>query len=188
MRRSCSSTSSQFIRLPWYADCLWLIHSHPIDDLRTSAQTSTDTLFDLAARPEYIAPLRAEIEEVISRHGWTKDAMARLVKLDSFMKESSRFGGNAASRYRSLFSHRFRVLMANKPIYLVAMRRRAYQDFVFSNGVIIPQGVTVCVARRPMQLDSVRLNGQERCFQRLRPYCRTTTKILWNSRGSDSPI
>ncbi|TEB33849.1 cytochrome P450 [Coprinellus micaceus] len=101
-------------------------------DHRSSTQTSTDTLFDLAARPEYIAPLRAEIDEAIACHGWTKDALARLVKLDSFMKESGRFGGNAA----------------------MAMRRRACQDFAFSNGVVIPQDVTVCVARRPMQLDS----------------------------------
>ncbi|TEB19829.1 cytochrome P450 [Coprinellus micaceus] len=100
--------------------------------IHTTSLTSTNTLFDLAARPEYIAPLRAEIEEVVAAHGWTKDAMARLVKLDSFMKESSRLGGVAT----------------------MAMRRKAYKDFVFSNGMVIPQGMSVCVASGPIQLDS----------------------------------
>ena len=48
-------------------------------------------------RPEYLAPLRAEIERVIGEHGWTKDAMGRLHKLDSFLKESGRLGGTNAS-------------------------------------------------------------------------------------------
>jgi hypothetical protein len=34
-----------------------------------------------------------EMEEVIGNHGWTKEAMGRLWKLDSFMKESSRLAG-----------------------------------------------------------------------------------------------
>ena len=65
-------------------------------------QTATNALFDLAIRPEYVEPLRAEIEEVVAAHGWTKEAMGHLVKLDSFMKESSRLGGVATSKYRSL--------------------------------------------------------------------------------------
>jgi hypothetical protein len=62
----------------------------------TGTQTLADTLFDLAPRPEYIEPLRAEVEEIINEFGWTKEAMGRMRKLDSFIRESSRFGGISA--------------------------------------------------------------------------------------------
>jgi hypothetical protein len=47
-------------------------------------------LYDLAARSEYISPLREEIEELISQDGWKKTTIAKMRKLDSFLKESSR--------------------------------------------------------------------------------------------------
>jgi hypothetical protein len=33
------------------------------------------------------------MQEIISNHGWTKEAMGRMWKLDSFIKESSRLAG-----------------------------------------------------------------------------------------------
>jgi hypothetical protein len=61
---------------------------------------ATHCLFDLAARPEYIKPLREEIEQVIAEDGYDvtgdgtmklkKSSLPRLRKLDSFMKESQR--------------------------------------------------------------------------------------------------
>lgn len=50
-------------------------------------------VFDLTSRPEYIQPLRDEVEEVRKKHGnvWTKASVAGLRKMDSFLKESQRF-------------------------------------------------------------------------------------------------
>ena len=50
-------------------------------------------VFDLVAHPEYIAPLRDEVKRVKASDGdtWTKAGIAKLVKMDSFMKESQRF-------------------------------------------------------------------------------------------------
>ena len=48
------------------------------------------TVFYLAALPEYIGPLRGEVEEVIEREGWTKEALGQMYKIDSFIKESQR--------------------------------------------------------------------------------------------------
>ncbi len=60
--------------------------------IHTSAAAPTQLLYDLCAMPEYIAPLRKEIESVLAEHGaLTKKALLKLVKLDSFMKESQRF-------------------------------------------------------------------------------------------------
>jgi hypothetical protein len=41
-------------------------------------------------RPQYVAPLREEIEETVGRLGWTKDAIGQMPKLESFMKECMR--------------------------------------------------------------------------------------------------
>lgn len=47
-------------------------------------------LLDLAARPEYAQPMREEVQAVINEEGWTKVAVGKLWKLDSFLKESQR--------------------------------------------------------------------------------------------------
>ncbi|KAF6749712.1 cytochrome P450 [Ephemerocybe angulata] len=100
--------------------------------IHTTSISTTNALFELAARQEYIGPLRAEIEEAISTHGWTKDAMRQMRKLDSFIKESSRFAGTNA----------------------ISMRRKVLKDFVFSNGVTVPAGITLAVASYSLQTDS----------------------------------
>ena len=55
-------------------------------------------LLDVAAHPGVAVELREEIERVISEEGWTKDAMTRLSKVDSFMRESLRMNGMSAGR------------------------------------------------------------------------------------------
>ena len=66
-------------------------------------QTFTQVLFDLAQRPEYIPELREEIETIAKTEGFTKTSMLKLVKVDSFIKESQRLGGISA-RKRSIYS------------------------------------------------------------------------------------
>jgi cytochrome P450 len=53
-------------------------------------QAVTQPLLDLAANPEYLEPLREEVDEVTKREGWTKSALDQMHKLDSFVKESQR--------------------------------------------------------------------------------------------------
>lgn len=61
--------------------------------IHTSAAAPTQMLYDLCARPEYIQPLRDEIDEVMARNDerMTKQSLRKLIKMDSFMKESQRF-------------------------------------------------------------------------------------------------
>ncbi|KAJ3513627.1 hypothetical protein NMY22_g14982 [Coprinellus aureogranulatus] len=99
--------------------------------LHTTSIVVSDTLFDLAARPEYSQPLREEIEGIIEEHGWTKDAFSKMQKLDSFIKESCRLAG----------------------LNSVALVRKAVKDFTFSNGLTIPAGYTVGCISRAMQRD-----------------------------------
>ncbi len=60
--------------------------------IHTSSATTTSTLYDLLAHPEYFDDLQAEIEQSVAVHGqtWSRRAISQLEKLDSFMKESQR--------------------------------------------------------------------------------------------------
>ena len=53
-------------------------------------QSMTSALYNLAAYPEYVAPLRAEVEQVTTSDGWTKAAIDKMWKVDSFLRESQR--------------------------------------------------------------------------------------------------
>ncbi|KAG2159653.1 cytochrome P450 [Suillus bovinus] len=99
--------------------------------LHTSAQSFTHALFNLATYPQYCKPLREEALAVINQDGWSKTAMTKLVKMDSFLKESQRFNSTT----------------------LFPMMRKAMRPFVFSDGTVIPSGTHVVVASLPMHLD-----------------------------------
>lgn len=61
-------------------------------------QSFTHALYHLAAEPHYIQPIREEIEAVIAEDGWSKVAMTKMHKLDSFFKESQRYNGISFSK------------------------------------------------------------------------------------------
>ena len=50
-------------------------------------------VYRLLANPEYIEPLRQEVEAVVAEEGWTKATMDKLHKIDSFLKETQRVDG-----------------------------------------------------------------------------------------------
>lgn len=60
--------------------------------IHTTTGTCTHALYDLAAYPEYIQPLREELRMVLHENGgvFGNTTMSKLKKLDSFMKESFR--------------------------------------------------------------------------------------------------
>ena len=60
--------------------------------IHTTTMAATHAVFDLYANPEYITPLREEIESaLIEDGGWDKSVLVKLRKMDSFLKESQRF-------------------------------------------------------------------------------------------------
>ena len=52
----------------------------------------------LGAYPEYVEPLREEVQRVIDEAGWTKDAMVKLRKMGSFVREVLRVDPGGASK------------------------------------------------------------------------------------------
>ncbi|KAF9528911.1 cytochrome P450 [Crepidotus variabilis] len=91
--------------------------------IHTTSMGFTQALYDLAARQEYVQPLREEVEKVIAREGWTKAALDQMPQVDSFLKESQRL----------------------RPMGLNLMGRIAMQDYTFSDGTTIPAGTMIAV-------------------------------------------
>ncbi|KAI5118676.1 hypothetical protein M0805_003613 [Coniferiporia weirii] len=89
--------------------------------IHTSANSFTHALFHLASEPEYIAPLREEVERVIAQDGWSKIAMTKMWKLDSFLKESQRLNG----------------------INMLSLNRKVLVDYTLSDGTFLPAGTFI---------------------------------------------
>jgi cytochrome P450 len=76
--------------------------------IHTTTLTCTQALFDLASRPKYIEPLREEVRRVMDEADGKleKKDIAKLVKLDSFIKESQRMSPPDMGKFRrSLLQH-----------------------------------------------------------------------------------
>ncbi|KAJ7759697.1 cytochrome P450, partial [Mycena olivaceomarginata] len=72
----------------------------------------------LRANPEYVEILREEIETVVAQDGWSRESLQKMVKLDSFSKESQRLWGIAPA----------------------SSGQRAMKLITFSNGQTVPAG------------------------------------------------
>ncbi|KAH8093068.1 cytochrome P450 monooxygenase, partial [Cristinia sonorae] len=96
--------------------------------IHTTASSFTHALYEVAAHPEYAALLREEAESVLLEEGSlsTKAALGKLVRVDSFLKESQRFHGVNAN---SLF-------------------RQARMDVILSDGTFFPKGTVLSAAAR----------------------------------------
>ncbi|OCH95708.1 cytochrome P450 [Obba rivulosa] len=99
--------------------------------IHTSSNSITHTLYHLAAAPEYVTLLREEVETLIAKEGWTKAALMKMWKLDSFMKESQRVNG----------------------INAISLTRIALQDLHLSDGTFIPAGTLITAAAGAMHSD-----------------------------------
>lgn len=66
--------------------------------IHTTSNLATDCIYDLATYPEFQEILRQEVQEVLEDgQGWPrKESMAKLKKMDSFIKESQRLTGNVS--------------------------------------------------------------------------------------------
>ncbi|KAK0494784.1 cytochrome P450 [Armillaria luteobubalina] len=104
--------------------------------IHTTSMAFTNALYCLAAHPECARPLREELEAVIETDGWTKQAMGKMRKMDSFLQETERIYGVGA----------------------LGMGRAVRKDFVFSDGSVVPAGAHVSVAAAATHLD---LNNYE---------------------------
>ncbi|KAJ6494229.1 cytochrome P450 [Mycena sanguinolenta] len=110
------------------ADIVSRILAMNMAGIHTTSSVFTQALFDLTAHPTYIAALREEAEQVVEEHGWTKAALNKMHKIDSFLRESQRMHDNGP----------------------VSMTRQVLDPlgFKFSDGTVVPYGSIVNVTSR----------------------------------------
>ncbi|TFY79744.1 hypothetical protein EWM64_g4273 [Hericium alpestre] len=99
--------------------------------IHTSSMSFTHVLYLLAAHPEYAQSLREEVESVVSVEGWTKAAIGKMHKVDSFIREATRING----------------------LGLTTMDRWVKKPFTFSNGVTVPAGIMISAASQRIHHD-----------------------------------
>ena len=67
--------------------------------LHTVVGAVVDMLYETCAHPEYVEPLRQEMQRVLGEEGsWHKKTFNKLQKLDSFMKEAQRLNNVGPSK------------------------------------------------------------------------------------------
>ncbi|KAG8214985.1 cytochrome P450, partial [Butyriboletus roseoflavus] len=93
----------------------------------------TQVLFQLAANPRYVQPLREEVEAIVEKEGWSKAALGGMRKVDSFVKECQRLIG----------------------VNSVGLSRKAMKGFTFADGTFIPKGTTVVTAIQSIHHDEM---------------------------------
>ncbi|KAJ6594338.1 cytochrome P450 [Mycena capillaripes] len=93
--------------------------------IHTTTQTFLHALYNFASNLQYVEPLRKEIKAVVKLEGWSKAAVGKMIKLDSFLKESARFVPGGA----------------------------VLKDYTFSDGSIVPAGTFVGVPILAQQHD-----------------------------------
>ncbi|KAJ6585812.1 cytochrome P450 [Mycena capillaripes] len=62
--------------------------------LHSTTAILTHALFDLAANPQHTVPLREEAEKAVGELGWTREAINKMPRIDSFLRESQRMHDN----------------------------------------------------------------------------------------------
>jgi cytochrome P450 len=112
-------------------------------------QAITHALFDLASNPEYLKPLREEVEEVTTREGWTKAGVDQMHKVDSFVKESQRLHPVAIRKLVRLDKQLPQFYFT----FEVSLERYAIVDHTFSDGTSVPAGTVVTVPSSSIHLD-----------------------------------
>ncbi|KAJ5504731.1 hypothetical protein N7463_007605 [Penicillium fimorum] len=106
--------------------------------IHTTSNLLTNVMYDLAAYPEYIQPLRDEIRAVAAEDGTLKKtSLLKLKLMDSVMKESQR----------------------THPLSLASMNRVALEQIVLSDGTVIPKGASMFVSTKTLEDDNVYPNA-----------------------------
>ncbi|PSR87239.1 ent-kaurene oxidase [Coniella lustricola] len=131
--------------------------------IHTTTISTTNAFYTLATMPELISELREEVRSVLNEYGtFTTNALQRMKKLDSFLKESMRV----------------------HPLGWSSFLRKVLKPFVLSNGQVIPAGCIIEVPSYNHMHDPEVIENPEQ-FDALRWYRRREAQELEGShKGS----
>ncbi|KAJ5981369.1 hypothetical protein N7522_013790 [Penicillium canescens] len=126
--------------------------------VHTSTMALCHNIYDLIIMPEYLEPLREEMKRTLP-DGWYKGTQAALVeqhRLDSFMRESQRFGppGECELFYLSLQEEVGNVVIsANHLLFIVSVHRIVKEPVTLHDGLTLPVETHICFAAGPISRD-----------------------------------
>ena len=139
--------------------------------IHTTTMTSSHAWFDLAAHPEYLEPLRQEINAVVATEPegvLSKTSMPKLKKLDSFIKESQRMN----------------------PLSQVSFDRKVMSDLTLPDGTVLPRGTYIGTANSEIMRDPNLWDNPEEFdglrFYKLRQIPGNENKYQFVTTGIDS--
>jgi len=92
---------------------------------------ATHALLYLAACPQYIPILREEAGTCIQEHGWTREGISKMRKIDSFMLEVARLSPNM----------------------LTGIHRKALKEHTFKDGTVVSKGTYIAAPVSSVHLD-----------------------------------
>lgn len=127
-----------------------------VASIHTTSSSVLHCIYDLAARPEYVDELRQEAKEVLEACDgvFTKQSLAKLEKLDSFMKESQRVASPDLSEFET--NGVFRSQSTNV-LFIATFQRIATQSLTLPDGTFVP-------AKTKMELPTSAVNVDEEYF------------------------
>ncbi|KAJ7772406.1 cytochrome P450 [Mycena metata] len=96
--------------------------------IHTSSMAFTYALFELAAHPEHLLPMREEVESVVKKQGWSKAALNSMVKVDSFLRESQRLNPGATG-----FRFTDGIILLHGALVYVTSRAIHYDEVNYEN-------------------------------------------------------
>ncbi|KAF9447789.1 cytochrome P450 [Macrolepiota fuliginosa MF-IS2] len=102
------------------------------------AKVMSQALRNLAQYPRCTEELRAEVDKVIRREGWSKSGIDKLYKLDSFLRETMRLN---ETTYSSSYPN-------------LNMARKTIQPITFSDGITIPSNTLLFVGSQLLHMDA----------------------------------
>ncbi|KAL2272521.1 hypothetical protein FJTKL_06514 [Diaporthe vaccinii] len=127
--------------------------------MHATVDLCTEFILQLAASPQYFAPIREEVVRVLKADGWTEGSLYNMKLLDSALKESQR----------------------HKPPGVASLRRRVEEEMTLSNGLVLKVGNRIAfdtyrmgdpeLHKEPEKWDPYR-------FLRMREQAKTETEAL----------
>ena len=124
-------------------------------------QVFTSALYNLAANPQFIQPLREEVEAIVEREGWSRTSLSKMRKVDSFLKETVRMEGIEICQSFPPFTVGITLSTYFYFRSLVGLMRKATNDFTFSDGTFIPKGTRIHVGLTALHHDNALYENPE---------------------------
>lgn len=159
--------------------------------VHTTSMVMSNVLMDLytsSHKEEFVAGLREECERVLAEHGgkWTKDAVNKLYRIDSTLRESLRHQVLGEVNVRRMVISRYIAARKGSPAnYLLDPK-----GISLSDGLHIPQGITVVAPVHAIHTDeSIYQNATEwNAFRFSQPWEDHLARLTTGSAASRDRI